>query len=191
MTHKQKIVLITGGIGSGKSLVLNLLKNKFKKRTISADEINKSLLNQSDYINEIKESFPTVVCKNKINKAELSKIVFSDSKQLKLLESIAHKHIEKKLFEFIVGGKEDIYIEISAYNKKILDKANEIWYIDSCPKERINRCLERDKKSRLEIEKIIKAQDKFCEICKEKATHIISNNGTVSELLKNIKCIIN
>ena len=76
----MKIIGLTGGIGSGKSTVLELFKNLGVK-TYSADESAKKLVNTDPYlINLIKTSFGDNIYDNgHLNSKKLSKIVFEDT----------------------------------------------------------------------------------------------------------------
>ena len=42
--NKFNIVGITGGIGSGKSLLTNIIKNKYKKKVIECDELARDVI---------------------------------------------------------------------------------------------------------------------------------------------------
>ena len=73
---KMKIVGLTGGIGSGKSTVLNEFKDLGIK-TYSADNAAKTLINTDKaLIDSIKKVLVTISIKNKIDTKQLSKIVF-------------------------------------------------------------------------------------------------------------------
>ena len=87
----MKIVGLTGGIGSGKSTVLNEFKDLGIK-TYSADKAAKTLINTDRaLIDSIKKVFGNnIYQKNKIDTKQLSKIVFQDSDKLKVLNSIIH-----------------------------------------------------------------------------------------------------
>lgn len=89
-------IAIIGGIGSGKSEVLRVAKD-MGLNTLSADEINARLLDDSEYIARISEAFPTSVTDGKIDRKILADIVFSDEVQLAKLNGIAHPEILKRI----------------------------------------------------------------------------------------------
>ena len=96
---KQKIA-ITGGIGSGKSAVLKIVRD-LGFEGFSCDEIYKDILNTADYIERVAKIFPFAV-KNEgkgryIDKKALSKCVFCDEKALAKLNEIAHPLIMSAL----------------------------------------------------------------------------------------------
>lgn len=91
-----KKIAITGGIGSGKSTVSNILKDKGYP-VYSCDEIYAELVNSKIYIDEIKKVFPTAVKQGKIDKKCLAKIIFSDKQERTRLNEIAHPLIMQTL----------------------------------------------------------------------------------------------
>ena len=98
----MKIVGLTGGIGSGKSTVLNEFKDLGIK-TYSADNVAKTLINTNRaLIDSIKKVFGNnVYKKNKLDSKQLSKIVFEDSDKLKVLNSIVHPVVSNDFDSFI------------------------------------------------------------------------------------------
>lgn len=91
-------IAIIGGIGSGKSEVLKVAKDR-GLCVASADEINARLLTRPDYIDKIDKTFIGVVQDGVINKNALASIVFSDKRKLSTLNSIAHPEIIKEINE--------------------------------------------------------------------------------------------
>ena len=106
----MKIVGLTGGIGSGKSTVLNEFKDLGIK-TYSADIAAKTLINTDiALIASIKKVFGNnIYKKNKLDTKQLSKIVFQDPDKLKVLNSIIHPAVSKDFDSFIKANNE-IYI---------------------------------------------------------------------------------
>ena len=78
----MKSLGITGNIGSGKSSVLNIVKN-MGNTTYDLDDVAKNFYkNDPNIKNDILEIFPKVKSnKNEIDIKKLGKIVFNDSKQ--------------------------------------------------------------------------------------------------------------
>lgn len=85
-------IAVIGGIGSGKSEVMKIAKEK-GIFCVSADEINARLLQTPSYIGKIAEVFPSAVKDGAIDKKALASIVFADEDKRKLLNSIAHPEI--------------------------------------------------------------------------------------------------
>ena len=66
----QKKVAITGGIGSGKSTVSEIIK-KSGYPVFSCDEIYGELLSDTAYIETLRTRFPSAVRNGKIDKKQL------------------------------------------------------------------------------------------------------------------------
>ena len=67
----MKKIAITGGIGSGKSTVIELIKDQGFP-VFSCDEIYKEIIVSKEYIQKIQENFPTAVKNGLIDKQILS-----------------------------------------------------------------------------------------------------------------------
>ena len=87
---------VTGGIGSGKSAVCLILKERGYP-VFSCDEINRALLNERSYLEGLCCLFPACVKDGKLDKAALADLVFSDKKALKTLNAYAHPRIAERL----------------------------------------------------------------------------------------------
>ena len=157
----MKIIGLTGGIGSGKSTVLELFKILGVK-TYSADESAKKLVNTDPYlINLIKSSFgDNIYDKGILNSRKLSKIVFEDTEKLKLLNSIIHPAVEKDFKLFLNSNNEDYIVKEAAiiFETKSENNYDKIIFIQSPLEIRIERVINRDNISREEVMKRINNQ---------------------------------
>ena len=110
-------IAVIGGIGSGKSEVMKIAKEK-GFFCLSADKINAELLKTPSYIQKIAALFPSAVANGVVDKGALAKIVFSDQNERKKLNALAHPEIMRVISEckesplavelplFIEGGDE-------------------------------------------------------------------------------------
>lgn len=157
----MKIIGLTGGIGSGKSTVLELFKILGVK-TYSADESAKKLVNTDPYlINLIKSSFgDNIYDKGLLNSKKLSKIVFEDKEKLKLLNSIIHPAVAKDFKLFLNSNNEDYIVKEAAiiFETKSENNYDKIIFIQSPLEIRIERVINRDNISREEVMKRINNQ---------------------------------
>lgn len=87
---------ITGGIGSGKSTVANMIA-EYGFPVFSCDEIYKEIIYDKNYIREIEKVFPNAVQNGQIDRGILAKTVFSNEQALKTLNSISHPLIMNEL----------------------------------------------------------------------------------------------
>ena len=157
----MKIVGLTGGIGSGKSTVLNEFKDLGIK-TYSADNAAKTLINSDRaLIDSIKKVFGNnIYKKNKLDTKQLSKIVFQDSDKLEVLNSIIHPAVLND-FNSFVRANDEIYIvkEVAIIFETKSEKAYDKIILVRAPlEERIQRVLLRDNTTRDQVIKRIKNQ---------------------------------
>ena len=157
----MKIVGLTGGIGSGKSTVLNLFKGCGVK-TFSADLSAKKLIN-SDIIliNLIKDSFGNDIYKNNIlDSKKLSSIVFDNQDKLKTLNSIIHPAVASDFKEFLDMNKDHYIIKEAAiiFETKSEKNYDKIILVRAPLESRIERVMNRDKVSKKEVMKRIDNQ---------------------------------
>ena len=103
----SKKIAITGGIGSGKSTVSNILRDKGYP-VYSCDEIYAELTNSKTYINELEKAFPAVVKQGKIDKKSLAEIIFTNEQERMRLNKIAHPLIIKTLLERMNENESEI-----------------------------------------------------------------------------------
>ena len=173
----MKIVGLTGGIGSGKSTVLNKFKDLGIK-TYSADNAAKKLINTDRaLIDSIKKVFGNnIYKKNKLDTKQLSKIVFRDSDKLKVLNSIIHPAVSND-FDSFVKSNDEIYIvkEVAIiFETKSENTYDKIILVRAPSEERIKRVLLRDDTSRYDVIKRIKNQVDESSII-SKCDYIIDN----------------
>ena len=175
----MKIVGLTGGIGSGKSTVLNEFKDLGIK-TYSADNAAKTLINTDRaLIDSIKKVFGNnIYKKNKLDAKQLSKIVFQDSDKLKVLNSIIHPAVSNDFDSFIKANDETYIVKEVAiiFETKSEDAYDKIILVRAPLEERIKRVLLRDDTTRDNIIKRVNNQIDESSIF-NKCDYIIDNHN--------------
>ena len=145
------LVGLTGGIGSGKSTVINYFKELGITCYQADDEAKKLMNSDKGLIKKIKNSFgDSIYINSRLDRKKLSAIVFTDKQKLELLNSIVHPYVTRH-FENYCKGLEDIYIikevaiifEIGTQNK--FDK---IILVRAPKEDRVKRIINRDKCNR-------------------------------------------
>ncbi|MDE6411804.1 MAG: dephospho-CoA kinase [Clostridia bacterium] len=107
---QNKKIAVTGGIGSGKTLFCNILKN-MGCEVFSCDEIYGELLHEEGYLSLLRARFPDCFSGGKLDKSLLSKRVFSSREERSALESLAHPMIMERLLKKM-EGKELAFAEV-------------------------------------------------------------------------------
>ena len=180
----MKIIGLTGGIGSGKSTVLKLFKN-LGIRTYSAYISAKQLVNSDEkLIDLIKTSFGNNIYKDNIlDSKKLSKIVFGNTEKLKLLNSIINPVVALDFKNFLEINNDDYIVKEAAiiFETKSESNYDKIILIRSPLEVRIERVMNRDSLSRLEVMKRINNQLDENSII-DKCDYIINNQN-----IKNLK----
>lgn len=185
---RNKIIAITGGIGSGKSTVINLIE-KHGYPVISADETYKKLLEDKEFVRGVHLSVGLDVDSPVLLREEVSKIVFNNAEKLKDLNSFTHKKIMEKMFEESVG-KRVVFHEVPLlFESGYQDRYDRVLIVKRSKNLRIEglkiRGLSID-----EINKRIENQIDYEKIDGFEHTVII-NDGSLEELSAKVKAVLN
>lgn len=144
---------ITGSIACGKSTVSNYLKSK-GYIVIDADKIGHEALDD-DYVKEklILAFGNEILEDNKINRQKLGELVFGNSSNLNVLNSIIHPEIRKKILEKIDknNDKELIFIDVALlFEAKFDDLVDKIIVVYVDENTQLTRLMKRNSISKKE-----------------------------------------
>ena len=147
------IIGITGSIACGKSTVSGYLKSKGYV-VIDADKIGHEALD-SDYVKEklILTFGNDILENNKINRRKLGELVFGNSSNLNVLNSIIHPEIRKKILEKIDknNDKELIFIDVALlFEAKFDDLVDKIIVVYVDENTQLTRLMKRNSISKKE-----------------------------------------
>ena len=98
----MKIIGITGGVGSGKSAVLDLLQSHFNAAIIKADDVAKDTMKPGcEGYKQVTDIFGSeILCEDgTINRPLLSQIIFKSPNKRIVLNSIIHPLVKKFIIE--------------------------------------------------------------------------------------------
>lgn len=143
---KVKLVAITGSLCTGKSQVLDIFANNGIPIFNSDEEIRGILDNNSIVISKIADRYPDVIVKNKIDRRNLSKIVFKNSEELNWLENIVYPLLFKRHDDFIKNNanKEILALEIPLlYEKKLSSRYDFVVVTYVCDEKKKARAKKR------------------------------------------------
>lgn len=171
---------VTGGIGSGKTLICKVFE-RLGAPVFYADQEAKKILNQDQQVvQQIKNTFGAgIYDETGINKATLADIIFNDDETLNKINNIVHpvvrsyfkKWLDKVNHPYAIE-EAAILVETGAHNE--LDYTVLVY----APKElRISRTMQRDGSTREHIESRMKNQmpdeEKF-----KKVNYVIYNDNS-------------
>lgn len=182
---------ITGGIGSGKSIVSKIIKT-FGYAVLDADSIAKEIMNSDDSVQEmIKREFGDESYLNsKLNSSFLSSSVFNSVENIKKINSIVHPPVISKIEELIqteLKIKNLVFVEAALiFESEMDDILDHVLLVTAREHLRIKRIMERDSSAEDEIRK--RMQFQMPEDEKEKLSDFtIHNDLTLEELEKRTK----
>lgn len=186
---------ITGGIGSGKSVVCDILR-LYNIAVYDADKESKHLVNTSKTMrNKLINQFgKAIFTDNELNRKLFGELIFNNEDNLKIANSIIHPEVANSFIEWcqhrsnssIVAIESAILIE--AGFKKYIDKLITVY----APEElRINRVVNRDKTSVENIKARINSQISEEEKIQFSEYIIINDNSNslimqVSEIIEDL-----
>lgn len=190
----MKIIGITGGIGVGKSSIMELLADEFGAYTIMADLIGHQLMEigQINY-NELIKVFGEDILKpdKNIDRGKLSSIIFSDKDQLKTVNAIVHPNVKKEIKSLIAKAIESQQYSIIAIEAALLLEDNyreicdELWYIYARKEIRVERLVTSRGYTLDKIQTIMASQmpdEEFMKQCE----HTVDNSGTLQGAKRQI-----
>ncbi|MCX7921294.1 MAG: dephospho-CoA kinase [Clostridia bacterium] len=185
----MRIIGVTGGIGSGKSTVSRILTG-FGAKIIDADVIAREVVQKGEKaLSEIVDFFGTGILSKdgELDRKQLGKIVFNNTKKLEVLNSITHKYIIDKIIKEVNELKSAKCIKTVVVDAAIpfkhgfIDTVDEVWVVIAERDIRIKRIMERNLLTYEEAAARINSQMKDEEYMGI-ADRIITNNGDTKQL---------
>ncbi len=153
-------IAVTGGIGSGKSFVINLIE-KLGYPTVSCDCVYAELLSEEKFVLEVCKEIRVeplyVNGKAVLNKKLVSEKVFLDKSMLNKLNSLTHKAIFDRLFSLSFEGLAFYEVPL-LFEGNYQDKFDYIFVVMRDIDERIASAMKRDNCTKEEVERKIKNQ---------------------------------
>ena len=112
--NNLKMIAITGGIGSGKSVALSIIADAGYK-TLTCDGITKDLYKKRKIKLKLKKLFPTAVkgfFNPQIDKPELSRIVFESKEKLELLTATITPLVMQEVLSRAKKLNQTVFVEV-------------------------------------------------------------------------------
>lgn len=184
---------VTGGIGSGKSVVCRAFA-RLGRVVLLADEIARALTESSERIKAaIRTKFGDGVFlpDGTLNRSALAARVFSSPSKLKTLNAIVHPYvfgeIERRLDELPAAAKcPYVLIEAALIFESGMDKQLDyVIVVHAEQEERIRRVMERDGVPRADVLARMKSQMNVQQALR-RADFIIANDGSVEDLERQV-----
>lgn len=176
----MKKIGLTGGIGSGKSIICKVLKTIGYPVFNSDDEAKLLMVNNPEVIQQVKEVFGAeAYIENALNRPFLANKIFNDEGLKTALNKIVHPAVRnafetwsKKQNTELVFNEAAILFETGAY------KTFDYTVLVTAPEElRIARVVSRDGTTKQEVQQRMNNQWKD-DVKKELASFVINNDNT-------------
>lgn len=157
----MKVVGITGGIGSGKSIVCDVFR-QLGIPVYEADTEAKKLYDLPEVMDKVKEKFGADFFKDGIlDRKKLAGRIFKDKEALEAVNRILHPLVKKHFnnWKKQFAGKPYVLKEAAILFESGTDKGCDKIITVTAPEViRLQRVMARDKRSREEVEEIMKRQ---------------------------------
>ncbi len=178
-------IVLGGGIGSGKSLVAELL-DAAGAAVIKADEVGHGVLEPDGPASaEVAARWPSVVVKGRIDRPRLAGIVFRDPAELAALEALTHPAIIETILDRVAEIDRPVIVEVPL----ILDLGDG-WrrvFVDADHEVRIERAVARGA-DEADVRRRVAAQADREEWLLW-ADDVIVNEGTKEELATQVDAL--
>ena len=190
---------ITGGVGAGKSEILNYLGRHHGTRVMLADEIAHELMEPgTECFEKLAELFRNEDIFQKdghFDRKKLASVIFADEKKRNLLNGIVHPAVKEYVCEQVQAEREGgvrklLVLEAALLIEEHYDEiCDELWYIYTREEIREARLMESRGYSREKVQQIFSSQLKEAEYRKH-CSVVIDNNEGLEEMQRQIDAAV-
>lgn len=186
------VIGLMGGVGSGKSTVLDYLEENYGAYIIQSDHVAKEIMTPGFKVfDKLSKAFPEVIENGKISSEKLASIVFNNKDKLDTLNSITHPGTIEEILNRIEQSNNSIIVVESALllGSGLKSHCDELWYVYCEHNERVNRLVENRGYSVEKSEEIISNQPSDEEY-NHFADEFIDNTFSVEKTREQIDMIL-
>ena len=190
----MKIIGITGGVGAGKSTVLDHLEKQYNACVLQADKIGHLVMEPGGICyGQVIALFGKQIIKNDktIDRKMVSDVVFAHEEMRQKLDDIIHPAVKSYILDKIEEQKKAgctlMIVEAALLLEDHYDAfCDKVWYIHTDQEIRIERLMSSRGYTRETAENII-ARQATEGFFREHADYIIQNNGDLDETWRQIE----
>lgn len=185
----MKVIGITGGVGAGKSAILDYIEANYNARVLKADEIAHDLMEPgTDCYLALTKLLPkeAFVPDGRLNRPALAALLFSKERLREKINGIVHPAVKVYIIDTIskereMGALDYLVIEAALLIEEHYDEiCDELWYIYTSCEKRRQRLIKSRGYSEEKITQIFESQlgeDAYRRHCQV----VIDNDGTMEE----------
>ena len=185
---------ITGGVGAGKSTVLDFLEQEYQAYVMKADEIGHLVMEPGQSCYEpVIALFGKQVIKNDktIDRKMVSDVVFGSEIMRQSLDAIIHPAVRQYILNQIEQQREAgcslVVVEAALLLEEKYDAfCDQVWYVHTDQEIRIERLMSSRGYTREKALSIIKRQASEA-FFRQNTDYVIANNGLPEETWRQIE----
>ena len=191
----MRFIGITGGVGAGKSAVLDYLNEDKRYMVLLADEVAHDLMEPGtkcyDRLKKEVLEEDIYLPAGGFDRNKLAQVIFSDDDKRKRLNEIVHPSVKEFVIETVEKAQKEGIVSIVFFEAALLieekyyEICDELWYIYTSEDNRRKRLKENRGYTDEKIDNIFDSQlkdEQFRQYCQV----IIDNNGSIDDTRKQV-----
>lgn len=194
----MKIIGITGGVGAGKSALLQYIGERYRCKILTADEIAHKVKEPGqDCYREIVSLLSTEILEEDgtIHRGKMAAKIFGSEELLQKVNDLIHPAVKKRILDEIAAAKAEgkldfLFVEAALLIEDgYLDIVDEMWYIYAREEVRRRRLKESRNYTDEKIDAILKSQldeeafRKYCSVVIDNSEELSAAFGQIDRKL--------
>ncbi len=186
----ELVLGITGGVGAGKSRILEILKQEYGARIIQADQVAAALEAPGEPgLLALTELFGTEILDRdgSLDRKAFARRIFTDEKALDMVNQVIHPMTWKKIQEMLEQEPCPVTaVEAALFNEESRSLCRYLVFIDTSEENRILRLMEGRGYSREKCLDIMKNQPDRAYFL-QLSDYVIDNNGSLEAVRSQVR----
>jgi dephospho-CoA kinase len=187
---KQRLIGLTGGIGTGKSTVSHYLATAYQLPILDADIYARVAVELgSPVLKAIAQRYgkDILLLDGTLNRQQLGQIVFNSPAQRQWLEQQIHPFVRERMIEAIreLPLATVVLVVPLLFEARMSDLVTEIWVVRCSEQQQMERLMQRSKLTLEEAQARINSQMPIAEKC-ARADVVLDNSSTLEALFKQV-----
>lgn len=186
----ELVLGITGGVGAGKSRILEILKQEYGARIIQADQVAAALEAPGEPgLLALTELFGTEILDRDgiLDRKAFARRIFTDEKALDMVNQVIHPMTWKKIQEMLEQEPCPVTaVEAALFNEESRSLCRHLVFIDTSEENRILRLMEGRGYSREKCLDIMKNQPDRAYFL-QLSDYVIDNNGSLEAVRSQVR----
>lgn len=193
IVKQKRIIALTGGVGSGKSRILEALKESFHAAILQTDLVAKELEEPGQPgFEALKKTFGDEIVDEtgRLRREAMVRLVFGDHKTREQINALIHPLVWEFVKQWSRQAEESVVVVESALlTENPQNFFTEVWYVHTSKENRIRRLMDSRGYSMERCIRMIEGQPSEEEY-RRQADYVIDNNGTEEEIYSQIHKIM-